>query len=330
MSPSDATTARALTPEDLGPVVAIDAQLSGRKRQVFFQKRLDAALANPRGFLTAATDGPDGLTGFAIARIQSGEFGTEHAVAVLDVIDVATDAQHHGVGRALMAHLDTQMLAHGVTEMRTQAPWSARSLLRFFEDTGFTLAPYHILDSDLTRTETPITRSGAQALDAGVPDYSDTEGDDFDALSRDIVPVRSMTADDLSLISRIDARITGLDRTPYFKAKFEEAMRETGIRVSLIAEADGTTAGFIMARVDFGDFGRAEPTAVIDTIGVDPRLQHHGAGQALMSQLMANLSALQVDAARTMVRWDDFGLLKFFELHGFRPSQNLVFTRAIS
>jgi hypothetical protein len=36
------------------------------------------------------------------------------------------------------------------------------------------------------------------------------------------------------------------------------------------ARSDGALVGYLMARADLGDFGRTEPVAVIDTLGVDP------------------------------------------------------------
>ena len=50
-----------------------------------------------------------------------------------------------------------------------------------------------------------------------------------------------------------------------------------------------------MARVDLGEFGRVETTAVIDTIGVDPDYQNKGVGRALVSQLLTNLGTLRVE-----------------------------------
>ncbi len=100
--------------------------------------------------------------------------------------------------------------------------------------------------------------------------FSDPLADDFEALSRDRVPVRSLVADDLGALIAIDRRITGRGRASYYSRKVEEALEESGIRVSLVAEIERQIAGFIMARVDFGEFGHTEPEAVIDTIGVDP------------------------------------------------------------
>lgn len=173
------------------------------------------------------------------------------------------------------------------------------------------------------------TGGGDTAMDAGVPDYGAPRGDDAGALSRDRVPVRTLRADDLDDIVRIDRRITGRDRRDYLSGKVAEALDDSGIRLSLVAETDGRATGFVMARVDFGDFGRTEPTAVIDTVGVDPERRHQGIGTALLSQLLANLNALRVDGARTLVRWNDFALLSFLEDHGFHPADRMVFTRYI-
>jgi ribosomal protein S18 acetylase RimI-like enzyme len=85
-----------------------------------------------------------------------------------------------------------------------------------------------------------------------------------------------------------------------------------------------------MARLDYGEFGRAEPTAVIDTIGVEPGHGHHGIGTALLSQLMANLDALHVDRLRTTVTWNNFSLLGFLSRSGFRPAQQLVLSLPVS
>jgi ribosomal protein S18 acetylase RimI-like enzyme len=167
-------------------------------------------------------------------------------------------------------------------------------------------------------------------MDAGMPDYSAPATDDFESLPHDRTPVRSMVPGDLDAIVAIDAKLTGHDRRPYYQAKLEEVIGETGIRVSLIAEADGRPVGYIMARVDYGEFGRAEPTAVIDTIGVEPGHGHQGIGAALMSQLMTNLEALHVEALRTTVSWNNFSLLGFLNRAGFRPAQQLVLSLTVS
>lgn len=175
----------------------------------------------------------------------------------------------------------------------------------------------------------PKSGSTSQRFDAGMPDYSDPSRDDFVALSRDRVPIRSMTADDLDAIVRIDKRLTGRNRRKYYQRKLENVMSSSAVRVSLVAEIDGIAAGYIMARVDYGEFGTFEPVAVIDTIGVDPGHGRGGIGHALMSQLMANLSNLLIEVVRTELTWDNFQLLDFLKKTGFTPSQHLVLTKHV-
>ena len=161
-------------------------------------------------------------------------------------------------------------------------------------------------------------------------DFSSPQGDDFEALSRDRVPVRSMTEADLDALIAIDRRATGCDRSTYYRRKQREAMRESGIRVSLVAEQDGHPVGFIMARVDFGEFGRTDPEAVMDTIGVDPGYRGRGVGRALMSQLVANLATLRVDHIRTELDWNDVGLIGYLDELGFAPAQRVVLSRDLT
>jgi len=163
-------------------------------------------------------------------------------------------------------------------------------------------------------------------------DFSAPAGDDAGALSRDRVTVRSLHADDLPALLAIDRAITHDEaRAEYLTRQFNEAIDHSGIRVSLVAEGDaGQPVGFMMARVDFGEFGRTEPEAVIDTLGVDPLYGHAGVGSALMSQLLVNLRTLRVDTVRTGVRWNDYPLLHFLEACGFRPSQHLALRKRIA
>ena len=128
----------------------------------------------------------------------------------------------------------------------------------------------------------------------------------------------------------IDRRITGRDRSRFFQRMLADALTELDVRISLVAELDGGPVGFIMARVDLGEFGQFETTAVIDTIGVDPDYRNRGIGHALVSQLLANLGTLRVETVRTEVGWQDHDLLAYLDRNGFRPSQQLCFDRSLT
>jgi len=159
--------------------------------------------------------------------------------------------------------------------------------------------------------------------------YSGQPAADFGPLARDRIPVRSMAEGDLHALVAIDRRVTGRDRAGYFQRQLADALTESDVRVSLVAELDTVPVGFIMARVDLGEFGRVETTAVIDTIGVDPDYQNRGIGRALVSQLLVNLGTLRVEKVRTEVDWQNRDLLAYLDHSGFVPSQQLCFDQPL-
>lgn len=166
--------------------------------------------------------------------------------------------------------------------------------------------------------------------DSAEINYGQPATSDFGPLARDRIPIRAMQESDLAAMTAIDQRITQRDRKDYFGQKLEEALHESDVRVSLVAERDQMVVGFIMARVDFGAFGRVEPVAIMDTIGVDPDFQDQGVGRALLSQLLLNLATLRVELIRTEIHWRERDLFEFLDSCGFHPSQELCFDRAIS
>jgi predicted N-acetyltransferase YhbS len=176
------------------------------------------------------------------------------------------------------------------------------------------------------RTDITIPQHVGEAAEIN---YSGQPAADFGPLARDKIPVRSMAEGDLRALVAIDRRVTGRDRAAYFQRKLADALTESDVRVSLVAELDGAPVGFIMARVDLGEFGRVETTAVVDTIGVDPDYQKKGVGRALVSQLLANLGTLRVETVRTEVDWRDHDLLGYLDRSGFLPSQQLCFDQPL-
>ena len=137
------------------------------------------------------------------------------------------------------------------------------------------------------------------------------------------IVVRGLKPEDLDAVVAIDAKSTGRRREEYFRIKLKQNLTETGIKVSLAAEADGLFRGFLLARVYYGEFGNVEPVAVLDTLGVHPDVRGLGIGHALMEQLSINLAGLGVPTWRTEVAWDDMPLLAFFQRERFRPAARL-------
>lgn len=327
---------RQLRSEDLHAVVKLDEMTVGRSRLGFFDKRLMAVQQNPDSYVTLAAEMDGKLVGYLIARINRGEFGRVESTAALDAMGVADGQRGHGVGGMLMAGLDTALRDLDISTLFSQVDWTNASLLSFFGRTGFALAPRVLLQGAVP--EGALNANNGEEAgavddfldDEGELDFSDPSGDQPIALARDRVPIRSMTPDDLAAIVAIDRQFTGTDRTPYFERAMGQALAESGVRVSLVSEVDGRVAGYIIARVDNGEFGQTEPVAVLDTLGVEPELQHQDVARALMSQLYMNLAALRIEAVRTVVAWDAFDLLYFLQENGFGPAQRLALWRKVT
>lgn len=299
------TIVRPLEPGDLEAVVRIDQQQTGRARTEYFAPRLRALDEDGRWTLGVAAERKGRTVGFAIAHLVDGEFGGAAPVGVLDAIGVPTALHREGTASALLVALESTLAVRGVRRLRSQAAWTDLGITSFFAATGFSLAPRVVLERPLDR---PV---------------------DSDPVQEE-VPVRSMTEADLPGMIRVDRQITGRDRTAYLLRKAAQVARESAVRVSLVADGPDGLAGFLMARVDFGEFGRAEPTAILDTIGVAPALAGRRIGRALVEQLLRNVAGLRAERLVTEVGWNHLPLLGFLEKVGFGHAQRLSFEKAFA
>jgi ribosomal protein S18 acetylase RimI-like enzyme len=326
---------RRLASRDLDAVVAIDAAIMGRSRRAYHERRLRTALEEPKLHVQFAADGPQGLLGYVLARQLHGQFGRAAPSFRLEMIAVGNEGQGKGVGSRLMQALEAEAKKRGVRELRTSAGWVRHDMLRFLEHAGFRLGrnliidcPVHggrIADPREEGVATPERESWSHEID-----YGAQQQNDYEALARDRADVRTMQADDLPDIVRIDRHTSGQDRSEYVRLLVNEALNDSAVRVSLTARVDGIVAGFVAASTDFGDFGRTEPVAVLDTIGVDPDYAHHGIGHALLSQLFVNLQALRVERVETVVSSHNFALLGFLYDVGFEQAQRLGFVKTFT
>ncbi|HEY0879094.1 MAG TPA: GNAT family N-acetyltransferase [Zeimonas sp.] len=324
---------RPLAAGDLEEVVAIDAAIEGHSRRPYFERRLESARREPRLHAQFAAIDDKGLAGHVLARVLEGEFGRSEPELRLEAIGVRADAQSQGIGRDLFGALSEWATKHGIASLRTQARWNDLPMLRWMSAMGFERATDQIVDSAVDggayapERDDPVLADAAASSPSEV-NFGGQAANDFERLARDTADVRAMNAGELRDIVRIDRAITGRNREEYMVHKFAETSADSAIRVSLTARVDeDLVIGFLMARVDLGDYGRTEAVAVIDTIGVDPAYAGRGVGRALLSQLFVNLGALRVEQVETSVAPEDLGLLGFLYDTGFVPSQRIAFVR---
>ncbi len=298
---------RPLAARDLDAVVAVDSALGGRSRRAYFERRLAAAQRDAERHLQFAVEQDGALAGMVLGYAMEGEFGRSEPELRMEALGVRATAQGRGLGAALAEAFESAAAKRGLREIRTSALWHEHELLRFLDRAGYRLAGNHMLDRAITTTD----------------------GRDFYPEARDAAEIAVLAEADLEGIARIDRRLTGRDRRGYLYRGLRETLSDSAVRVSLVAHADGGVAGFLMARMDYGDFGRVEPVAVIDTVGVDPMRAREGIGRALLSQLFVNLSALGVERVETVIAPGRLDLLGFFHHAGLRPSERLGFLKRL-
>lgn len=140
---------------------------------------------------------------------------------------------------------------------------------------------------------------------------------------RDQAAIRTARAADLDALVAIDAAASGRRREAFLAQKLTQALGDTGIAMSLVAEVDGHVVGFLLARVYYGEFGVVEPSAVMDVLGVHPDYRGRHVASALVDQLRTNLLGLGIVTLQTEVRWDNADLLRFFQHEGFTVAQRI-------
>ncbi len=143
---TESATIRALRPDDLAAVVAIDAAIEGRPRRHYIERRLQAAVREPKLHAQLAASDERGLAGYILARVLEGEFGRSETGLRLEMVGVRDDHRGHGVGRQLFDALAAWGRRHGVRELRTSESWRNARMLHWFDAMGFELAPIQIVD----------------------------------------------------------------------------------------------------------------------------------------------------------------------------------------
>lgn len=145
--------------------------------------------------------------------------------------------------------------------------------------------------------------------------------------------IRTLTESDLDAIVEIDRKILGKSRRDHWRRKIGYA--DIYPRPALVAEIDEKVVGFILGYVSGWEFGVPDTVGWIDTLGIDPEYQNRGIGQTLFKSLIENFkrtgkeekpeaeeSKIEgVNVVYTLVRWDDWNLLRFFHKMGFRKGE---------
>lgn len=133
---------RMMRVEDLEAVVEIDAQVFGRRRPEYYERKMALVLDEAHHLVTSLVIEVEGkVAGFIMGEVYLGEFGVPEATATIDTIGVDPAYQGRGVGTTLFEEYASHLAKIGVRSITTRVHWNDWELLRFFEKVGFTPAP---------------------------------------------------------------------------------------------------------------------------------------------------------------------------------------------
>ena len=150
-------------------------------------------------------------------------------------------------------------------------------------------------------------------------------------MNESTIKIRLMKADDFDAVVGIDEKVLKSSRPEYYELKFEMLFKSKDyLPASLVAEKeDGTLVGFVMGRIYMGEYGIFQGEATLDTIGVDPSIQHRGIGEQLINEFMDHLRDVGVQKINTLVDWNDSKLINFFSANQFSPSKTINLERKL-
>ncbi len=141
---------RNLRPEDCSRLVAIDEQLTGRSRHLWYEGKLKRALEESDLQVSLGADSDGTLVGAMIAAVHFGEFGLPEPLAVLDTVLVDPAFERRGIARALFEQLLLNLRALRIERVRTEVAWDDHELVAFFGSMGFKPAARLVLETEIS------------------------------------------------------------------------------------------------------------------------------------------------------------------------------------
>ncbi|MEO8656346.1 MAG: GNAT family N-acetyltransferase, partial [Ramlibacter sp.] len=137
------------------------------------------------------------------------------------------------------------------------------------------------------------------------------------AAAEQALTIRPLTRDDLTAVVAIDAAIEGRWRRNYVERRLATALREPALHAQFAACDGKGLAGFILARVLEGEFGRTEPALRLEMIGMRADARGHRGGARLFQALSEWARRHDIRDIRTSAGWRDVQMLHWLDSMGF-------------
>lgn len=127
--------------------------------------------------------------------------------------------------------------------------------------------------------------------------------------------IRDAVSKDLDTIIKIDAQISGIEKTAYWHDAYADYKRLKDSHCFLVAFQGEEVMGFIMGEVRAWEFG-SEPCGWVSAIGIKQDSKLTGIGSKLLDNLCRYFKQTGIKKVRTMTAKQDNELLSFFRSQG--------------
>jgi N-acetylglutamate synthase-like GNAT family acetyltransferase len=136
--------------------------------------------------------------------------------------------------------------------------------------------------------------------------------------------IRALARGDLAAVVAIDAALEGRTRKAYVERRLAAAVREPALHAQFAAvDAEGL-AGYILARVLQGEFGRSGPALRLEMVGLRGDVRGHGAGAKLFSVLAEWARRHGIRDLHTAATWSNAGMLHWLHSVGFELAPSYI------
>ncbi len=144
------------------------------------------------------------------------------------------------------------------------------------------------------------------------------------ATATDQHAVRALQPGDLAQVVAIDSTIEGRSRRDYVERRLAAALREPALHAQFAALDAGALAGYLLARVLEGEFGRAGRSLRIELVGVRPDARGHHVSRQLFDALASWAARHAILELRTQAAWNDPTMLRWLAAMGFELAPNTI------
>ncbi|HSM92634.1 MAG TPA: GNAT family N-acetyltransferase [Anaeromyxobacteraceae bacterium] len=146
--PSSALRVRPAKVEDLGAIVALDAENTGVAKLAYWKDRFEwyAGRQPDRFFLVGERDGK--VLGYIVGEVRAWEFGSPPCGWIF-AIGVGGEARQHGLGTGLFEQICARFRKAGVDRVRTMMAKDEHLMMSFFRSMGMMGGPFIQLEKEL-------------------------------------------------------------------------------------------------------------------------------------------------------------------------------------